>query len=68
MSSINLVIIVLIIGSSQSLNPSVQDDLIPGTYKLSSSSNFNAYLKEIGVGYFLRKLAMMASPVVTIDR
>ena len=64
----NLGIIVLIIGSSHSLNPSVQDDLIPGTYKLSSSNNFNAYLKELGVGYFLRKLAMLASPVVTVDR
>jgi len=64
----NLVILVLIIGSSHSLNPSVQDDLIPGTYKLDSSNNFNAYLKELGVGYFLRKLAMLASPVVTIDR
>merc|ERR1711892_124956 len=67
-STTNLVVMILQLGLSQSLNPSVQDDLIPGIYKLDSSNNFNAYLKELGVGYFLRKLAMLASPVVTVER
>ena len=30
--------------------------LIPGTYYLESSSNFDYYLQEMGVSYFLRQL------------
>ena len=39
---------------------------IPGTYKLESNYNFDLYLQEMGVNYFLRQLAMLAQPTVTI--
>ena len=39
---------------------------ITGTYTYSSSDNFESYLKGLGVSYFLRKLALLASPVVSI--
>ena len=42
-------------------------DLIPGTYIYQSSQNFDAYLKALGVSYFLRQLALLATPIVTIS-
>ena len=39
---------------------------IPGMYSYSSSDNFESYLKELGVSYFLRKLALLATPVVSL--
>ena len=39
-----------------------------GTFYLESSDNFEAYLTELGVGYILRQLAMLALPIITIDR
>ena len=42
--------------------------LIPGTYDLESSSNFDNYLQEMGVSYFLRQLAMLAQPQVTFSK
>ena len=44
-----------------------ESDLIPGIYDYQSSQNFDNYLKELGVDYVLRKLAGLASPVVTIS-
>jgi hypothetical protein len=40
---------------------------ILGTYNLESSSNFDSYLEEMGVSYFLRQLAQLAQPTVTFD-
>ncbi len=42
---------------------------IVGKYKLKSSENFDAFLKEIGVGLVTRKLANAASPSleITVD-
>eukprot|EP00092_Neocalanus_flemingeri_P025452 GFUD01027595.1.p1 GENE.GFUD01027595.1~~GFUD01027595.1.p1 ORF type:complete len:222 (+),score=53.59 GFUD01027595.1:346-1011(+) len=40
---------------------------ILGTYNLESSSNFDSYLEEMGVSYFLRQLAQLAQPSVTFD-
>ena len=39
---------------------------IPGTYVYTSSDNFESYLKGLDVSYFLRKLALLARPVVSI--
>ena len=43
-------------------------DIFTGTFYLHSSDNFESYLAELGVGYFLRKLAMLATPIVTVQR
>ena len=51
----------------QSNNSNLPLQLIPGTYDLDSSSNFENYLKEMGVSYFLRQLAMLAQPQVTFS-
>ena len=44
------------------------DSFFNGTFYLDSSENFEQYLTELGVGYFLRQLAMLALPMVTIKR
>ncbi len=41
-------------------------DLIAGTYRYQSATNFNSYLKEVGVNFIFRRLAALARPVVTI--
>ena len=38
------------------------------TISLEESSNFDDYLKELGVGFILRQLAQVAQPTVTVDR
>ena len=43
-------------------------DWVEGTYSLESSSNFDSYLKELGVGFLLRQVAQVAQPTVTVDR
>ena len=50
---------------SNSSNTNIQ--FILGTYNLESSSNFDSYLQEMGVSYFLRQLAQLAQPSVTFD-
>nr|ACO15704.1 Fatty acid-binding protein [Caligus clemensi] len=42
--------------------------LMTGTFTYGHSTNFEAYLKELGVPYLLRSLALLASPVVTISK
>ena len=37
-------------------------DAFVGTWKLSSSENFDDYMKEVGVGFATRKVAGMAKP------
>merc|ERR1712154_145229 len=54
------------ITNSSSIN--ITSDLMTGTFELHSSDNFENYLAEMGVNYFLRQLAMLAQPVVTISR
>ena len=46
----------------------IKAPLFTGTFYLESSDNFEAYLTELGVGYILRQLALLALPIVTIDR
>ena len=48
--------------------PSETDSFFNGTFYLESSENFEPYLTELGVGYFLRQLAMLAFPMVMIKR
>ena len=48
--------------------PEETDLFFNGTFYLDSSENFEPYLTELGVGYFLRQLAMLAFPMVTIKR
>jgi len=43
-------------------------DIFTGTFYLDSSDNFDTYLTELGVGYFLRQLALLALPIVTVER
>ena len=38
-----------------------------GTYKYESASNFQDYLKALGVGFIMRQLASLAQPTVTIS-
>ncbi|QQP42344.1 Fatty acid-binding protein, partial [Caligus rogercresseyi] len=42
--------------------------LLTGTFTYGHSSNFEPYLKELGVPYLLRSLAQLASPTVTISK
>lgn len=37
-------------------------------YKLEKSENFDEFLKAFGVGYLVRKMAQLASPVVQLTR
>jgi len=39
-----------------------------GKYKLTSSDNFDEFLKEIGVNFVLRNLAKTSTPVVEITK
>ena len=39
-----------------------------GSFFYDHSDNFENYLSELGVGYFLRKLALLAFPIVTVTR
>jgi len=41
---------------------------IPGTYQYNSSSNFNTYLKELGVPWLLRTFAGMANPTIILSK
>lgn len=43
-------------------------DAVLGTWKLTSSENFDELLKELGVGFMIRKLATAAKPNVEISR
>ena len=63
-----VIILLLSPEATKSFKDSDEFDLLPGTYKLDSSQNFEAYLKELGVGYLLRKLALLTSPTVTVKR
>ena len=40
---------------------------VPGVYSFESSTNFDNYLKALGVGFIMRQLASLAQPVVTIS-
>ncbi|CAD7672145.1 unnamed protein product [Nyctereutes procyonoides] len=42
-------------------------DAFVGTWKLSSSENFDDYMKEVGVGFATRKVAGMAKPNMIIS-
>merc|ERR1712061_760690 len=42
--------------------------LVEGVYNYHSSENFDAYLEELGVSWYLRDLAAIAAPVVSISR
>ena len=46
-------------------NTSNTSQYIWGTFDLESSNNFDRYLEEMGVSYFLRQLAQLAQPQVT---
>ena len=50
-----------------SLNNS-QESYIDGSYFYEKSDNFDEYLTELGVGYFLRQLAALAYPILTVRR
>lgn len=39
-----------------------------GTWKLDSTENFDEYMKAIGVGYALRKMAALAKPSTFISK
>jgi len=45
-----------------------QESHINGTYFYEKSDNFDEYLSELGVGYFLRQLAALAFPILTVTR
>merc|ERR1712227_903144 len=40
---------------------------VPGVYNFESSTNFDNYLKALGVGFIMRQLASLAQPVVTLS-
>ncbi|XP_032725010.1 fatty acid-binding protein, adipocyte isoform X2 [Lontra canadensis] len=42
-------------------------DAFVGTWKLTSSENFDDYMKEVGVGFATRKVAGMAKPNMIIS-
>lgn len=41
---------------------------IEGTYKLDFSENFDEFMKAMGVGMVMRKMANAATPVVTVSK
>lgn len=43
-----------------------QESFMDGSYFYEKSDNFDAYLTELGVGYFLRQLAALAYPILTV--
>ena len=45
-----------------------QESFIDGSYFYEKSENFDEYLTELGVGYFLRQLAALAYPILTVKR
>ena len=45
-----------------------QESFIDGSYFYEKSENFDEYLTELGVGYFLRQLAALAFPILTVTR
>ena len=51
-----------------SIVKTLETDFFNGTFYLDSSENFGEYLTELGVGYFLRQLAMLAFPIVSVQR
>jgi len=62
-------------GKNASLTKNLTEDLnssqelhINGTYFYEKSENFDEYLTELGVGYFLRQLASLAFPILTVSR
>ena len=48
------------------IRPAAPEQFFNGTFYLESSDNFEGYLTELGVGYFLRQLAMLAFPIVSV--
>ena len=42
--------------------------LAEGAYTYNDSHNFDAYLKELGVPWYMRAMAKIASPTVTIKK
>ena len=67
--------VITIFGSDTVINPALNSSgielnssLISGIYDYHSSVNFDAYLTELGVPWYLRNLAAMAAPSVTISR
>ena len=50
------------------MKTSQKSNAISGVYDYGRSTNFEAYLQELGVSYILRRLAGLASPTVTITR
>jgi len=49
-------------------NLTSEESFINGTYFYEKSDNFDEYLTELGVGYFLRQLAALAYPILTVRR
>merc|ERR1711988_1074025 len=49
-------------------NLTSEESFINGTYFYEKSDNFDEYLTELGVGYFLRQLAALAFPILTVTR
>ena len=49
-------------------NLTSQESFMNGTYFYEKSDNFDEYLTELGVGYFLRQLAALAYPILTVRR
>ena len=49
-------------------NSTTEAQYYEGSFFYDHSDNFENYLTELGVGYFLRKLALLAFPIVTVTR
>ena len=49
-------------------NGTPEECLAEGVYEYQDSYNFDAYLTELGVSWYLRKLASYAKPIVTIKK
>lgn len=49
-------------------SPASSPCIMEGTFSLGTSTNFDAYLSELGVNFILRNLAKLAKPTVSISR
>lgn len=67
--------VITIFGSDADMNSAItpsgiylNTSLISGVYDYHSSVNFDAYLTELGVPWYLRNLAAIAAPSVTVSK
>ena len=63
-----IAIVAIIVNNILAIKTPIMIIAMMSLISLEESSNFDGYLKELGVGFILRQLAQVAQPTVTVDR